>query len=129
LTARAGSTSLSTDPATGHLGFGGAENLAAGRWVWVIGSSHHPMVFLALAREMQIPSGKDFDACRLSGAAFRSTGLAIKFWARVDRIQEGPVALFHLEAFGKWRPRFHAQRPLDPVVAIVALRDDADQVR
>src|SRR5690242_18634242 len=28
----------------------------------------------------------------------------------------GTSALFHLEAFGKRRPRFHAQRPHDPVL-------------
>jgi hypothetical protein len=37
--------------------------------------------------------------------------------------------LFHLEALGKRRPRFHAQRPHDPVVPVIALQDDPGQVR
>src|SRR5262249_46841612 len=60
---------------------------------------------------------------------FPSTCVTIKLRARAYRIQEGPVVLFHLEAFRKWRPGFHAQRSHDPVVSVVALQDDPGEAR
>src|SRR6516162_3850182 len=59
---------------------------------------------------------------------FPSAGIAIKLWTRAYRIQQRPVALFHFEAFGIGRPRFHAERPHDPVVPVIALQDGPGQV-
>src|SRR6516164_368403 len=67
--------------------------------------------------------------CAVShGNQFPSARITIKLWTRAYRIQQGPVALFHFEAFGIGRPRLHAERPHDPVVPVVALQDGPGQV-
>ena len=58
-----------------------------------------------------------------------STRVAIKLRTPACRIQQRPVALFDFEAFRKRRPRFHAERPHDPIVLVVALLNDPGQVR
>ena len=49
--------------------------------------------------------------------------------ARAHRIQQRPVALLQLESLRKRRARLHAERAHDPVVAVVALQDEAAQYR